>query len=65
MAGDADPIQNETLIAFYVAFTEYAETLADCRSKIPKLKFTLATTIIIVAVNRILVDPLASEITAS
>ncbi|CAD7078651.1 unnamed protein product [Hermetia illucens] len=65
VTGDVDQIYNEALTAFQVAFTEYAEILPDARPKIPKLKFTSATTNIIAAVDRILADRLASEITAT
>ncbi|CAD7079165.1 unnamed protein product [Hermetia illucens] len=65
VTGDVDPIYNEALTAFQVAFTEYAEILPDARPRIPKLKFTSATTNIIAAVDRILADRLASEITAT
>lgn len=53
------------LSAFHVEFAKYDEILPDARSKISKLKFTLATLNIIGAVNRTLGDRLVSETTAT
>lgn len=43
VASDGDPIHNETLTTFNVAFKEYPEILAVAGPKIPKLKFTFLT----------------------